>query len=97
MPVKGFNTDLIFHGEKFHVQSEDWGEDNPVFVSRVFCNGAVLESVKKPYDLKLFKRNYLDYEEVIQSELKKQHFDILEKLHLRYSGSELSQLDSTEG
>lgn len=85
MAVKGFNTDLVFHGEKFHVQSEDWGEDNPIFVSRVFCNGAVLDSVKKPYDLKLFKRNYMDYEEMIQLELKKQHFEILEKLHLQFS------------
>ena len=94
MPVKGFNTDLIFHGEKFHVQTEDWGEDNPVFVSRVFCNGAVLESVKNPYDIKIFKKNYIDYEEVIGAALKKQHFDILEKLHLKFASA---GLNSTEG
>lgn len=84
MAVKGFNTDLILRGAKFHIQTEDWGEENPVFVSRVFCNGAVVDSVKTPYDLKIFKRNYLDYDDAIQTELKKQHFQVLESLHLKY-------------
>lgn len=46
---KGFNSDLIFKGMNFHVQSEDWGFDNPYLVSRIYQNGAVIKSIKTPY------------------------------------------------
>jgi hypothetical protein len=46
---KGFNSDIIYRGMTFHVQSEDWGTENPYIVSRVFSEGAVIKSVKTPY------------------------------------------------
>jgi hypothetical protein len=46
---KGFNSDVIYDGSSFHVQTEDWGVDNPFVVSRVYKEGAVVKSVKTPY------------------------------------------------
>ncbi len=46
---KGFNSDIVFKGMDFHVQTEDWGLDNPFIVSRVYQNGAVIKSVKTSY------------------------------------------------
>lgn len=46
---KGFNSDIIYQGLSFHVQSEDWGADNPYIVSRVYQEGAIVRSVKTPY------------------------------------------------
>lgn len=46
---KGFNSDVIFRGMNFHVQTEDWGFNNPYLVSRIYQNGAVIKSVKTPY------------------------------------------------
>jgi hypothetical protein len=46
---KGFNSDIVYRGLNFHVQSEDWGADNPYLVSRVYQEGAVIKSVKTPY------------------------------------------------
>ncbi len=46
---KGFNSDIIYRGLSFHVQSEDWGNENPYLVSRVYQEGAVIKSVKTPY------------------------------------------------
>ena len=46
---KGFNSDIIYAGLSFHLQSEDWGVDNPYLVSRVYQDGAVIKSVKTPY------------------------------------------------
>ena len=46
---KGFNSDIIYRGLSFHVQSEDWGAENPYIVSRVYQEGAVIKSVKTPY------------------------------------------------
>lgn len=46
---KGFNTDIYVQGVQHHVQTEDWGFDNPWIVTRVFRKGSVVESVKIPY------------------------------------------------
>lgn len=46
---KGFNSDIVYRGMNFHVQSEDWGLENPFLVSRVYQNGAVIKSIKTPY------------------------------------------------
>lgn len=73
MVVQGFNTDLNIVGFHFHVQTEDWGEDNPLIVTRVFREGAVIKSLRVPYDIKLLKRNYLDYTKVLRQQMKDQH------------------------
>jgi hypothetical protein len=46
---KGFNSDVVYRGMNFHIQSEDWGSSNPYLVSRVYQNGAVIKSVKTSY------------------------------------------------
>lgn len=73
MVVQGFNTDLNIIGFHFHIQTEDWGEDNPIIVTRVFREGAVIKSLKVPYDIKTLKRNYLDYSKVLRQQMKEQH------------------------
>ena len=47
--LKGFNSDITRNGEKFHIQTEDWGLQNPFIVSRIFRKGAVVNSLKIPY------------------------------------------------
>lgn len=46
---KGFNSDVNWLGTQYHVQTEDWGANNPYLVSRVFHNGAVVKSIKTAY------------------------------------------------
>lgn len=46
---KGFNSDIQVSEKQYHVQTEDWGRDNPYLVSRVFSNGAVVRSIKTSY------------------------------------------------
>ncbi len=46
---KGFNSDIVYRGMDFHIQSEDWGMDNPYLVSRIYQNGAVIKSIKTSY------------------------------------------------
>lgn len=46
---KGFNSDIQVNGQTYHVQTEDWGLDNPFLVSRIFSHGAVIRSLKTPY------------------------------------------------
>lgn len=49
MVEKGFNSDINLSGIDYHVQTEDWGRQNPYLVSRVFQNGAVVKSIKTAY------------------------------------------------
>lgn len=77
---KGFNSDIIYRGLSFHVQSEDWGRENPYIVSRVYQEGAVVKSVKTPYSEVLgFGRRHVD-PQAIRSALREQHEKILDLL-----------------
>jgi len=76
---KGFNSDVTVRGQKFHVQTEDWGLRNPFLVSRIFCNGAVIKTVKTPYETAL-KAESIREEDAIKTALRRQHNDIMDVL-----------------
>ena len=76
---KGFNSDITVRGQKYHIQTEDWGQQNPFLVSRVFCNGAVLKTIKTPYET-IFKLGSVRTEEAIKTALKRQHSSIIDTL-----------------
>lgn len=80
MMEKGFNSDLTVGSEMYHVQTEDWGFDNPYLVTRVFRSGAVIESVKTPYsdvlrnrNVFLLLRNRVAMSEALQEAMRNQH------------------------
>lgn len=76
---KGFNSDVDFMGANHHVQTEDWGIDNPFLVSRVFKNGAVLKSLKIPYK-NVIPIGHETNNQAIRLALKLQHQKILDLL-----------------
>lgn len=43
------NSDIQLGSDSYHIQTEDWGQQSPFIVSRIFKNGAVLKSIKTPY------------------------------------------------
>ena len=75
----GFNTDVVVEGIKYHVQTEDWGRQNPFLVTQVLSNGAVLGSIKTSYWQVLPKGQYSD-EQAIRLALKEQHQKILDRV-----------------
>lgn len=48
--VEGENSDLYINGRKVHIQTEDWGNEKKVLVSRVFKDGSVHKTFKLSYD-----------------------------------------------
>ncbi len=76
---QGFNTDLTIKGQQYHVQTEDWGEKNPYFVSRVYRGGAVLKSVKISYE-DILPRGLSSGPKAIRLALELQHKKILDLL-----------------
>jgi hypothetical protein len=75
----GFNTDLELNGNRYHIQTEDWGRRNPFFVTTIFHNGAVLKSVKTSYWQVLPDGPVADTQ-AIRLALKDQHKRILDRL-----------------
>lgn len=48
--VQGENSDLFINGSQIHIQTEDWGLEKRVLVSRIFKNGSVHKTFKLAYD-----------------------------------------------
>ncbi|HHL40688.1 MAG TPA: hypothetical protein ENJ37_09300 [Deltaproteobacteria bacterium] len=47
--LQGYNENVVYRGETYHVQTEDGGERNPVITTLVFKGGAILASKKTSY------------------------------------------------
>lgn len=67
--VQGENSDLFINGHKIHIQTEDWGPEKRVLISRVFKDGSVHKTFK------------LAYEKIESCELDTQRKKALDKLH----------------
>jgi len=79
---KGFNSDVTSDGVTYHIQTEDWGQENPFLVSRVFRNGAVMKTIKTSYD-DAMQSGPRSQAESIRLAMREQHHQILD---LIYSG-----------
>jgi hypothetical protein len=76
---KGFNSDIQILGHKLHVQTEDWGPEMSMIVTKVFKNGAVVRSQKTRYD-QFLNRWTFDQSIAIQKAMREQHQQILDLL-----------------
>jgi hypothetical protein len=68
--ITGFNTDIIYQGVTYHVQTEDKGLDTPLILSLVYDRGTILASKRSPYE-DLLKLGF--DENVLLERLQKQH------------------------
>ncbi len=73
------NTDLELNGKLFHIQTEDWGKDNPFVVTRVYSGGKVLGSIKTNYQSWLSLNEKLRLEK-LRKVLSQQHLESIAKL-----------------
>ena len=76
---KGLNSDILYKGSTFHIQTEDWGFANPYIVTQVFQAGKVVKLVKIPYAKVLPKSTVVD-SKTVRYALETQHHSILDLL-----------------
>lgn len=76
---KGHNSDIQVRGRSYHVQTEDWGNQNPFIVTRVFAGGAVLKTIKVPY-AEALRGGPTNDQEAVRLALRQQHHRILDQL-----------------
>lgn len=81
---QGFNSDITYKGVSYHVQTEDWGLENPFIVSRIFQQGAVLKTFKTHYSKILGPKPptpaQVHWQKHISSALKSQHDQVIDFL-----------------
>jgi hypothetical protein len=75
--VAGFNHNIRYKGELFHVQTEDSGRAKPYIVTLLYRGGTILCSAKTCY-ADIIKTDQLEM--VVESIMKEQHKDMMRRL-----------------
>jgi len=75
--VLGFNHNLMYKGEVFHVQTEDSGVANPHIITLLYRGGVIISSKKTSYS-DILKMENLDV--VVEELMKEQHKDMMRRL-----------------
>jgi hypothetical protein len=75
--ITGCNTNILYRGKQFHVQTEDSGRANPHIISHVYHGGTIIASEKSGY------ADRVDSEEIdikVRAQIELQHKTMLKRL-----------------
>jgi hypothetical protein len=75
--ITGCNTNVLYRGKQFHVQTEDSGRANPHIISHVYHGGTIIASEKSSYG------DRIDAEELdikVRAKIELQHKAMLKRL-----------------
>lgn len=75
--VLGYNHNLTYKGEVFHVQTEDSGVTNPHIITLLYRGGVIISSKKTSYS-DILKMDNLEV--VVEELMKEQHKDMMRRL-----------------
>jgi hypothetical protein len=75
--VLGFNHNLTYKGEVFHVQTEDSGVANPHIITLLYRGGVIISSKKTGYS-DILKMDNLEV--VVEELMKEQHKEMMRRL-----------------
>jgi hypothetical protein len=75
--VLGYNHNLMYKGEVFHVQTEDSGIVNPHIITLLYRGGVIISSKKTSY-ADILKMDSLEV--VVEELMKEQHKDMMRRL-----------------
>jgi hypothetical protein len=88
----GYNTNISYKGKVYHVQTEDSGQTNPVIVTLLYAQGAILASKKTSYTHIIDEP---DWKEKVRTLMKEQHKIMIKELVSgKYTGEYSSSDDS---
>jgi len=80
----GYNTNISYNDKIYHIQTEDSGQDNPVIITLLYSEGAILASKKTGYNHVL---DHSDFEHQVRTFMKEQHEHMINELLAgKYSG-----------
>lgn len=73
----GYNTNISYKNNIYHIQTEDRGQDNPIIVTLLYSKGKILASQKTNYAHIVVET---DYKEKITRLMKEQHDNMIKEL-----------------
>lgn len=73
----GFNQNVTYGGESYHVQTEDGGRRNPVVTTLLFKGGVIIASRRTDYS-DIVKSDKLEV--VIRDIIRRQHTSVVDEL-----------------
>jgi len=80
----GFNNNIIYNEDTYHIQTEDNGLKNPVIISLLYLKGEIIATQKSSYADIVGEP---DYQEKIKRMMAEQHNSMIEELLAgRYTG-----------
>ena len=75
--IVGFNTDVKYSNEVFHIQTEDKGKNNPIVETLVYQHGEILLSRRAGYS---HLKSKPDLRKRIKIMMKTQHEEVIKDL-----------------
>lgn len=75
--LTGYNTNIAYKNKIYHIQTEDSGQNNPVIVSLLYFQGAILASKKTSYAHLL---NDANFKTKVREMMKEQHKTMIKEL-----------------
>lgn len=75
--ILGFNQNVNYNGEVYHIQTEDGGLNNPVITTLIFKGGVILASKRTAYS-DIIKSDKLEI--VVKDIMREQHSSIIAEL-----------------
>jgi hypothetical protein len=75
--LTGYNTNISYKGNPYHVQTEDSGTKNPVILTLLYSKGAILASKKTSY---AHIAEDPDYKDKVRELMKEQHKGMIKDL-----------------
>ncbi len=75
--IVGFNTDIKYRSEVFHIQTEDKGDTNPTIETLVYLHGEILLSRRVS---RAYLAGHADKEKKIKTLMKGQHDQVISEL-----------------
>jgi len=73
----GYNTNVYYNGNIYHIQTEDSGIRNPVIISLIYLKGAIIASKKISYSHMVGEP---DYRKKIKRLMEEQHRGMITEL-----------------
>jgi len=92
--LTGYNTNISYKGNTYHIQTEDSGIKNPLIITLLYSKGAIITSKKTSYAQIV---NDPDCKEKVKRLMKQQHKTMIkELLSGRYTGEYSTEEETKE-
>jgi hypothetical protein len=75
--ITGYNHNVRYKGQLFHVQTEESGQDNPIIVTTIFFTGNVITSKKSNYAANIADPNMIA---MVRTMMQDQHKGMIKAL-----------------